>query len=126
MDGANRPLSPHLQAYGWFITNTLSILHRLTGLALTVAAFGLVIWLMAAASGSASYERAFAFFSSVPVRLALAAIVFCFFFHLANGIRHLFWDAGIGFAREQIRVSGWSVVALAGVAALLYVLVVIV
>lgn len=126
MDKANRPLSPHLQVYGWYITNTLSILHRMTGLVLTLAAVTLAAWLLAVASGSAGYERAYALFASVPVRLLFVVVGFCFFYHLANGIRHLLWDAGYGFDRDQIRISGWTVVAFAALATLIFAIAVIV
>jgi succinate dehydrogenase / fumarate reductase cytochrome b subunit len=31
-------------------------------------------------------------------------------FHLANGIRHLFWDVGKGFTIQQAKASGVAVV----------------
>ena len=34
----------------------------------------------------------------------------CLFYHLSNGIRHLFWDAGVGLEITQARISGWVVV----------------
>ena len=35
-----------------------------------------------------------------------------FFFHLANGVRHLFWDAGYGFEKSQANASAWAVIVL--------------
>ena len=32
-------------------------------------------------------------------------------FHLLNGVRHLFWDAGKGFERTQRHASGWFAAA---------------
>jgi succinate dehydrogenase / fumarate reductase, cytochrome b subunit len=126
MEKVDRPLSPHMSVYGWRITNTLSILHRATGLGLTLAVIGLAWWLLAAAGGQERYGEARALFGSGWMKLPLIAVVFCFFYHLANGIRHLAWDFGFGFDRRQIRVSGWTVVAVAATAALLYALVAVI
>lgn len=120
MDKVERPLSPHLGVYGWRITNTLSILHRATGLALSLGAIVLAWWLLAIAGGPEAYERAQIVLGSGWFKLPLMAFAFCFFYHLANGIRHLAWDFGLGFERSQIRTTGWIVVAVAAVCALLY------
>jgi len=44
-------------------------------------------------------------------RLLLLAWSFSFFFHLCNGIRHLFWDAGLGFDLRVAQASGKAVIA---------------
>ncbi len=116
----DRPLSPHMSVYGWRITNTLSVLHRATGCVLTLAAFGLAWWLSQVASGAQSHADATALLASGWLKLPLLGIAFCFFYHLANGIRHLSWDMGYGFDRRQIRISGWTVVAVAAAATLIY------
>ena len=41
---------------------------------------------------------------------------FALFYHLCNGIRHLFWDMGRGFELSTVSLSGWLVVV--GAAAL--------
>jgi succinate dehydrogenase / fumarate reductase cytochrome b subunit len=46
-------------------------------------------------------------------KVPLVGWTFCFFFHLANGVRHLAWDTGAGFDRARIVVTGWTVLALA-------------
>ena len=61
-----------------------------------------------------------ALYGSAWFKLPLAAWVFCFFYHLANGIRHLFWDAGLGFERGTISASGIAVVAFAVIATVIY------
>lgn len=101
-----RPLSPFL-LYRWQYTNTLSILHRITGCALTVALLALVYWLVAAATSEQAYSHARAFFAYPLVKLALVVFSFSFFYHLANGVRHLAWDAGHGFEKKTARASGW-------------------
>ena len=46
----HRPLSPHLQVYKWQLTSVMSILHRATGIALSVGALYLVIWVVFASA----------------------------------------------------------------------------
>jgi succinate dehydrogenase / fumarate reductase cytochrome b subunit len=94
----------------------LSILHRMSGLALSVSALLLVAWLVAAARGADAYAAASRFFEWLPVRLVLAAAALAFWYHLFAGLRHLAWDAGLGFERSAARKSGWAVVALAVIA----------
>lgn len=101
-----RPLSPFL-SYRWQYTMTLSILHRVTGVGLSVGLLLLVYWLAAAATGADAYEQAQGVFAHPLIRLALAAFSFCFFYHLLNGVRHLVWDAGYGFEKKTARMSGW-------------------
>jgi succinate dehydrogenase / fumarate reductase cytochrome b subunit len=115
MPDIQRPLSPHLQVYRWQISNTLSILHRLTGVALAAAAAVLVAWLLAVASGPAAFLRFAAVLRSIPGQLLLLGITFAFCYHLANGLRHLAWDAGYGFDKHTARRSGFAVVAVAAI-----------
>jgi succinate dehydrogenase / fumarate reductase cytochrome b subunit len=111
MPARPRPLSPHLDIYRWQIGNTLSILHRATGIALALGSIALAYWLVSLAGGEESYRAAYRAFAS-PIGLAfLAGWSFAFFYHLFNGIRHLFWDAGWGFERFQRHASGWLAVA---------------
>jgi succinate dehydrogenase / fumarate reductase cytochrome b subunit len=119
-DRVARPLSPHLQVYRWQIAMTLSILHRGTGLALSLGLPVLVYWLLSLASGPAAYAGAQVWLGSVWLKLCYAGWAFCFFYHLANGIRHLAWDLGYGFERSQIARSGWTVVAVAATATVLF------
>ena len=113
MPQAQRPLSPHLQVYRPQLTTVLSVLHRGTGLALSMGAVALVTWLAAIASGPAAYGRAQSIFAASWFRLLLAGWAFCGFYHLANGIRHLAWDVGWGYEIPQAYASGWTVVAFA-------------
>jgi succinate dehydrogenase / fumarate reductase, cytochrome b subunit len=104
-----RPTSPFL-IYRWQIGNTLSILHRVTGAALAVALIAFCYWLVSLAGGADAYASAMRIFASPIGLLLLCGWTFAFFFHLLNGIRHLFWDAGRGFERNQRHVSGWFAV----------------
>lgn len=110
MNKAGRPLSPHILVYRWPITMTLSILHRVTGVALSVGLIVLTIWLVALSTGAAAYEQITAVLQSIGGRLLLVGFSFAFFFHLCNGVRHLFWDVGKGFEMRQVNASAWSVI----------------
>ncbi|MGA9026500.1 MAG: succinate dehydrogenase, cytochrome b556 subunit [Steroidobacteraceae bacterium] len=101
-----RPLSPHLQIYRWQVGSTLSILHRITGLALALGFLALTYWLVALAGGAAAYSSAARFFAGPLAGAALVGWTFAFFYHLLNGIRHLAWDVGVGFDRAHSRLSG--------------------
>ncbi|OQW90552.1 MAG: succinate dehydrogenase, cytochrome b556 subunit [Beggiatoa sp. IS2] len=92
-----RPLSPHLQIYKPQLTSFTSIMHRATGIFLSLASLMLVYWLMAIAAGPQAYEEAQHLLSSFIGRTLLFAWTLAMFYHLCNGIRHLFWDAGYGF-----------------------------
>jgi succinate dehydrogenase / fumarate reductase cytochrome b subunit len=108
-----RPLSPHLGVYKFMYTMSLSIMHRITGIA---AAFGflvLVWWLMALATGPDAYARAMSCLGSPLAKLLLVGFTFSFVFHFCNGIRHLVWDTGRGLERAQARRSGALVITAA-------------
>ena len=115
----HRPLSPHLQVYRPQITSVLSILHRIAGVVLALGIVPLVFWLTAVAGGGEAYARAYAALSSGFGQLLLFGWVLAFSYHLLNGIRHLFWDAGLGFELRQVYASGWAVLAGAAVVTVL-------
>ena len=119
MRNTESPLSPHLTIYRWPTTMIVSILHRATGVAMTVALLMLAWWLLSVASGAAQYELFYELMSSAIGRLLWVAWSFAFFLHLANGVRHLFWDFGHGFEKSQADFSAWFVLlfALAATAA---------
>ena len=112
MKHPDRPLSPHISVYRWPITMTLSILHRATGVAMSVGLVVLAAWLVAAASGADSYAQFTALASTLVGRLLLIGWSYAFFYHLANGIRHLVWDTGRGFEKRQANASAWFVLTL--------------
>ena len=114
MSDTKSPLSPHLSIYRWPITMTLSILHRVTGVAMSVGLIVLCAWLISAAAGAADYERVVGLLSTMIGKLMLIGFSFAFFFHLANGVRHLVWDVGYGFEKHQANASAWFVLLLAG------------
>ena len=107
MHGVQRPLSPYW-IYRWEITMWLSSLHRITGLLLSLGAVALAAWLIALASGPDSFGDISGIAGSAWFKPFLVGWAFCFFYHLANGVRHLVWDAGYGFDPSQIRASGFA------------------
>ena len=113
MSNNGRPLSPHLSVYRWPITMTVSILHRATGIAMSVGLVILVTWLFDAAIGRGSYDQFVAVAGSPVGTLLLVAWSFAFFFHLANGVRHLVWDSGRGFEKKTANASAWFVILFA-------------
>jgi succinate dehydrogenase / fumarate reductase cytochrome b subunit len=114
----HRPLSPHLQVYKPQLTSVLSILHRATGIALSVGALYLATWVIYAAASPKAYALFQGFNISIVGRIVLGGWLFCAFYHLSNGIRHLFWDAGYGFELKDAYRSGWIVVTVALIATL--------
>jgi len=107
----NRPKAPNIQIYRPQLTSVLSIANRITGVVSSIAALGLVAWLLAAAAGPGPYAAAQEVLASPIGQILLFAATFAFFFHLCGGIRHLAWDAGYGFELQTIYASGWAVVA---------------
>jgi succinate dehydrogenase / fumarate reductase cytochrome b subunit len=94
------PTSPHLQIYRLPLTALLSITHRITGVFLSVGALLLVSALAALAGGAESYAPFQTFLQSWFGQLVLFGITFALYFHFCTGIRHLFWDVGMGFELE--------------------------
>lgn len=112
MTHGHRPISPALQIYRPQLTSVLSVTHRLTGVALSLGSVMIVVWLVAGALGPSAYDGVLDFMRSWFGLVLLAGWTFAIFFHLCNGIRHLFWDTGRGFALRTIYASGWAVVAV--------------
>lgn len=109
MPSRARPLSPHVGIYRWQIGNSLSILHRATGVFLALGLLALAYWLVSLSGGEVSYAMAVRLFASPVGLLFLMGWSFAFLYHLLNGVRHLFWDVGRGFERAQRHASGWFV-----------------
>lgn len=112
MSTGNRPLSPHLQVYRWQWTSLLSIVHRATGIALAAGALLLVCWLLAVANGPDSFAAVHGFLGTWIGRFLLFGWTWSLTYHLFNGMRHLFWDAGIGLELPAAQASGYAVVVV--------------
>lgn len=118
MSTRKRPLSPHLQVYKPQITTVLSISHRISGIVNALVALGIAGLLISVAAGPQAYARFAAIAGSLPGRIALFLFTLAICYHLFNGIRHLFWDAGKGFSISNVYASGYTVIALAILSAL--------
>lgn len=114
MDARKRPLSPHLQIYRWQLTMAMSIAHRASGVALAVGSLLLVCWLAAAASGPDAFATVQSLIGSFIGYIALFGWSVALFYHLCNGIRHLFWDAGKGFDLASVDKVSMLVLAATG------------
>lgn len=113
----NRPLSPFMigEIYRPQITSVLSIVHRITGVCMTLAAVLVVWWLLAAGSSPGHFAVVDGILTSWIGGLILLLSMVAFWFHFCNGIRHLFWDAGYGFELDTVRKSGLAVLAATAV-----------
>ena len=105
----SRPLSPHLQVYKPQITSVLSISHRISGVFLSLGLLTMSLFIVLLALGKDSFFLWILFSSSFLGEVILFGWVFAMSFHMFNGIRHLFWDYGIGLT---ITVSKWSGVSV--------------
>jgi succinate dehydrogenase / fumarate reductase cytochrome b subunit len=110
---AARPMSPYVSVWRWHLTMAVSILHRVTGVALYGAALILAAWALSLAAGPDVYDRFRLILGSPIGKLALIAITLSLFFHLANGVRHLVWDFGEGFAPKTADMTAAAVVVFA-------------
>lgn len=97
---AERPLSPHLQIYRPMLTMMMSIVHRITGVALYFGTLLLVIWLVAAASSPAAFDTVNGLYGSWIGLLVLVGYSWALIHHALGGVRHFIWDTGAGFGPE--------------------------
>lgn len=104
-----RPLSPHLQIWRWTAVMAASITHRGTGIILYGGTFLLVCWLALIELNPSAFGRAAAFVNSPVGFIIVAGYVWSLAFHLMNGLRHLYWDAGRGLAPKTATMTAWFV-----------------
>ena len=103
-----RPLSPHLQIYRPQMTSVSSILTRITGNALIVAAVLLVWWLLAAAGSEAYFTFVDGVITSWFGDLVMTLSLLGLWYHYLAGLRHLIFDAGRGLDIETAEKLGWA------------------
>jgi succinate dehydrogenase / fumarate reductase cytochrome b subunit len=113
-----RPLSPHVLHWRWHVTMAASILNRATGVALYAGWLILAGWALALASGPDAYGAYAGVLASLPGQVVLFGVALALFFHLAAGVRHLFWDFGKGFAPRRADTTAIFAFAFAVVAAI--------
>jgi succinate dehydrogenase / fumarate reductase cytochrome b subunit len=104
----NRPLSPHVTVWRWQLNGITSILNRITGNAIIVAAFLLVWWLIAAAAGPDYFAFVDGLVTSFLGDIVMALSVLGLWFHALGGVRHLIWDTGHGLDMESSDRMGWG------------------
>ncbi|QDP19269.1 succinate dehydrogenase, cytochrome b556 subunit [Sphingomonas xanthus] len=93
-----RPLSPHLTIWKWGPHMLVSILHRITGSALTVAGLAILTWWLAAiAGGDTAYASFMAASDHWAGKIVLVGLTWAFWQHLFSGLRHLVLDTGAGY-----------------------------
>ena len=111
-----RPISPFMFPtwYRFQVTSALSILHRLTGIALAAGSLLLVLWLVAVAAGGELFATIHAFIASPVGTLLLFGWSVAYFYHLCNGIRHLVWDTGHALDLKSTYLGGWFVLGGTG------------
>ena len=112
-----RPLSPHLTIYKPQITSILSIMHRITGASMffgVIFLSWLVIAILMQTTGLSFFETEFGrILDNLLFRIMLMGLIYCLYYHSLNGVRHLFWDLGIGINNKAVSVSGVVVVTVA-------------
>jgi succinate dehydrogenase / fumarate reductase cytochrome b subunit len=111
MADTQRPISPHLQVYRWQVQMVSSIMHRATGVALSVGTLLVVSGLVKLAAGEDSFNQFKSIIGSPLGMLLLLGWSWSLFYHLCNGIRHLIQDAGAGYEISQFVRSSWLSVA---------------
>ncbi len=113
----SRPLSPHLTIWRWGPHMLVSILHRVTGGALSVAGLALLTWWLAAIAGGPDSYADFTKAATHPLGLVvLIGLSWAFFQHMLSGMRHMLLDTGAGY---ELRTNKAMAVATMIVSALL-------
>lgn len=110
LNSVPNPLSPHLTIYRPQLTSILSILHRMTGVMLAIGTMLISYWLIAVLAGPEHFENTQILFNSWIGRLVLFGWSWATLYHLSNGIRHLFWDLGLGFSITATYRSGYLMI----------------
>ena len=109
MTNFKRPLSPHLQIYKPQLTSVLSITHRITGVVLSILSLFIPLTLVSVALGVGYFNILKVFLTNTFIQLLITASIFVLAYHLLNGIRHLFWDYGLGLSMRDTYISGYLV-----------------
>jgi succinate dehydrogenase / fumarate reductase, cytochrome b subunit len=107
-----RPLSPHLQIYRPLINMVMSIVHRMTGVALYVGALVLAWWLIAASLGPAELDTVNGYLGSWLGQIVLIGLLWSLVHHALGGIRHFIWDLGRGYELATIDLLSWLTIVL--------------
>ena len=107
---SQRPISPHIQVYRWQVQMVTSILHRASGIVLTVGSLLFVWGLVALAAGPAQWADFSSCIRSAPGFVVLFGWSWALAYHLVNGIRHLIQDAGWAFRIDDFVRNSWTTI----------------
>jgi len=110
-----RPLSPHLQVYKPQLTSVLSILHRAAGYALAVGTVVVSAILIAAALGESAYDKVIGLMQTPVGMVLLFGWSVALFYHMCNGVRHMFWDMGFLLEIKKAYIAGYVVLIVAAI-----------
>ena len=111
MESVKRPLSPHLQVYKLPLTAWVSITHRATGVFLSIGTLFLSCWLVGLATSEQAFTNLQQYTTAWYGKIILIGFIFSLYLHLANGVRHLVWDAGKGFEKSTTLKSSYAILA---------------
>ena len=112
MLNTNRPTSPHLQIYKPQLTSVLSISHRITGVILSLFSILIPSSLIIIFLGQDYFNILINIMMNPLIKFLLLGVLFSTIYHLLNGIRHLFWDYGLGLSLKDSYISGYIVIFL--------------
>jgi len=84
------------------LTMMMSILHRITGVALYFGTAIVAWWLVSVARGPEAHETANALLGSPLGIVMLFGYSWTLIHHMLGGLRHLLWDTGRGFALPTV------------------------
>lgn len=112
MNTSNRPLSPHLQIYKPQLTSVLSILHRMTGFALSIIILFSPVIIYFLTNSADTHQAVISLLQNSFIKLIFSLALFGLIYHLCNGIRHLAWDAGYGLDLDSSYKSGYIVLGV--------------
>ena len=106
----NRPLSPHITIHKWILSQIMSILHRSTGIGLSLGLLFISIWLLCLSFGLEYYSLFELFFFNFAGKIIISIILICFTFHFFDELRKLFWVFGIGLDVKMIKITSYIVI----------------
>ncbi len=107
-----RPLSPHISIYRPQINSITSIINRITGVSMSLAAVLMVWWLLAAATSASYFDFVNGLLTSWLGLLVMLGSLWALWFHFLGGVRHLVMDFGYGYEIKSVDFWGWAIIAL--------------
>lgn len=107
-----RPLSPHLQIYRPQINMVMSIVHRLTGVALYFGAALVAWWLLAAATGPDYFNFVNDLFATWLGIVVLVGFSWALIHHALGGIRHFIWDTASSMDIASVNLLSWATIVV--------------